>query len=214
MMVMMINTSQLHLLSPVHSVLNQPSGEVGAGEIHSSEIQGVINRMLQMSAGKGKTKEDSRQMVGLAAPQLGIRKRIVMIDMTADGSNQEQRPQIFINPVIVRRSKETGDGREGCWSCGNICGNVERSKDIILKALTREGTVIEHNLAGFVARIAQHEVDHLDGIRFPDRIPTDQPERLHWVEPTQFDAYRNKWENWPILCSRERWAQMKGQRAS
>jgi Polypeptide deformylase len=64
-------------------------------------------------------------------------------------------------------------------------------------------------LSGFTARIAQHETDHLDGIRFPDRIPVDQPDKLHWVEPEQFPDYRLNWATWKQLCPRERWEAMK-----
>jgi len=205
-----IEIPQLHLVEPTDTRLNQPSEDVSPEEIRSAEIQGIINRMLEMSAGKGKTKEDSRQMVGLAAPQLGANKRIVTIDITADGSNKEQRLQVFINPVIAQRSEKMVNGREGCWSCGNICGNVERSQSLTLSGLDRDGNPVKFELTDFVARIAQHETDHLDGIRFPDRIPVDQPERLHWVEPAQFDEYRKNWENWPVKCPRERWEEMKG----
>lgn len=202
-------TPQLHLIEPTDTSLNRRSDTVSDEEIQGSRIQGIIDRMLEMSAGKGKAKEDSRQMVGLAASQLGTNKRVITIDLTADGSNKEQRLQVVINPVITERSGELVDGREGCWSCGNICGNVERFQHVTLEGVNRTGRPVRFELSEFVARIAQHETDHLDGVRFPDRIPVDQPERLHWVEPTQFEEYRQNWQNWPIICPRERWQQMK-----
>jgi peptide deformylase len=145
----------------------------------------------------------------MAAPQVGASKRIITIDITADGSNKEQHLQVFINPKITYRSTETMPGREGCWSCGNVCGNVERAKVVTLEGLERTGKPIKFVLTDFVARIAQHETDHLDGIRFPDRIPTDEPDRLHWVEPAQFEEYRKNWEHWPIKCPRSRWEALK-----
>lgn len=149
-------------------------------------------------------------MVGLAAPQIGYRKCIITIDLTADGSLKEQRIQVCINPHITKRSGETMQGREGCWSCGNICGNVERAQSVTLEALDREGKPIKLELTGFTARIAQHEADHLDGIRFPDRVPEDHPERLHWVRPEEFEAYRTQWQTWPHLCPHETWLSMRG----
>jgi peptide deformylase len=207
----MINNepSKLTLVEPTNPLLNDVAVEVRAEEISSQPIQGIIDRMLELSAGKGQSKEDSRQMVGLAAPQLGANKRIITIDITADGSNKNQQLQVFINPRITYRSKETMPGREGCWSCGNICGNVERAKAVTLEGLDRDGKPITFDLTDFVARIAQHETDHLEGIRFPDRIPVDEPRRLHWVEHADFEEYRQHWEHWPNTCPRELWEALK-----
>lgn len=199
----------LDLVEPTDTRLNQKSKEVKASDITSSRVQGIIDRMLELAAGKGHSKHDSRQMVGLAAPQIGANLRIVTIDTTADGSLKEQHIKVFINPRITRRSDETQPGREGCWSCGNICGNVERAQSVTLEGLDREGKAVKVELTGFVARIAQHETDHLDGIRFPDRIPEDRPEKLHWVKPEEFPDYRLHWATWSHLCPREKWEAMK-----
>lgn len=167
-----------------------------------------------MAAGKGHSAEDTRQMVGLAAPQVGVLKRIVLIDLTADGSLKKQTLQVVINPVITRKSATTIQGREGCWSCGNICGVVERAEAVTVTGLDYTGEPITLDLTGFVARIAQHEVDHLDGIRFPDRIPADQHSRLHWVLPEQFNDYRQNWQHWPTLCPREKWEALKASKVT
>lgn len=206
---MLLKPAELHLLPPTDSLLNQPAEEIKPSEITSSDVQGVIRRMLELSAGKGKSKHDSRQMVGLAAPQIGYQKRIITIDIEADGSLKEQNLQVLINPRITDRSDTAVPGREGCWSCGNVCGNVERNQSVTLEALDRNGKPVRLELTGFTARIAQHETDHLDGIRFPDRIPEDQPERLHWVNPEEFEAYRTQWQTWPHLCPRAIWLAIK-----
>lgn len=190
-------------------ILNCVANKVKPEEINAAQIQGIIAYMLELAAGKGHDPKDSRQMVGLAAPQIGECARVVIIDMTADGSNKSQNLQVIINPKITYRSKETVAGREGCWSCGNICGIVDRAKAVALEGLDKHGNPIKYNLVDFVARIAQHEVDHLDGIRFPDRIPVEQPKRLHLVEAVEFEKYRKDWANWPILCPRERWEAMR-----
>lgn len=197
------------LIDPYSDTLNRVAEEVSQTEIASAYIQGVIDRMFELAAGKGGSESDSRQMVGLAAPQLGVSKRIVTIDLTATGANQTQSLQEFINPKIVHRSGELVVGREACWSTGNICGIVDRSSEVVMVGYDRNGESISRTLVGFVARIAQHETDHLDGIRFPDRIPADQPERLHWVEHARFEDYRNNWASWDILCERKTWDDFK-----
>jgi peptide deformylase len=200
------------LVEPTDPILNKRALKVT--DIDSPAIQNVIDYMIALSAGKGHDKEDTRQMVGLAAPQLGVSKRIITIDRTADGSNKKQTLQVFINPEIVKSSQEMLPGREGCWSCGNICGNVTRAESVVIEGFDRYGKLIHVGLDGFVARIAQHEVDHLNGIRFPDRIPVDEPEHLHWVEVSEFDEYRKKWMEWTKLCSRETWYAMKTNESS
>jgi peptide deformylase len=165
--------------------------------------------MIQLAKGKGHDSQDTRQMVGLAAVQLGVSKRVVAIDLTADGHNKEQNLQVVINPDITYYSDEKVNGREGCWSCGNICGAVMRAKEVTLKGYDQNGIPVNLELTDFVARIAQHEVDHLDGIRFPDRIPENRPEQLHWVEPVQFEDYRQNWMHWSVLCPRKKWDEMK-----
>lgn len=204
-----LSPETLELVMPSDAVLSEAAQEVTTSEITTDFIQGVISRMLELSAGKGHNESDSRQMVGLAAVQLGISKRIVSIDINATGKKQEQNLEIFINPKIIEHSEDKVDGREGCWSCGNVCGNVARYNHITVEALDSNGTPFKRDFEGFVARIAQHEIDHLDGIRFPDRIPIDQPYRLHWVEHDDFERYRNEWQNWQHLCTREQWESVK-----
>ena len=203
------NQATLTLISPTSTILNNAAYEVTYNEINTPYIQSVIDCMIQLAEGKGSDEQDSRQMVGLAALQLGVNKCIIIIDVTADGSKKDQNLTVFINPKITYRSKETLPGREGCWSCGNICGNVERAKSVTLEGLDRHGAPIKAKLTDFVARIAQHETDHLAGIRFPDRIPKNRPEHLHLVKPVEFERYRKEWEHWPNLCPRERWDKMK-----
>ncbi|HMI08950.1 MAG TPA: peptide deformylase [Candidatus Saccharimonadales bacterium] len=199
----------IDLVEPTNQLLNQKANIVLVDDITLPDVQDTIRRMIQLSAGKGHDDEDTRQMVGLAAVQLGINKQIITIDLSADGSNKEQKLQAIINPKITSYSDEKVNGREGCWSCGDICGAVMRSKDVVLEGLDQTGKPITLHLMGFVARIAQHEVDHLHGIRFPDRIPLDQPGRLHLVKPSEFEEYRKNWRDWSVLCPREKWEEMR-----
>lgn len=206
-----ITKTHLDMVDPLvyHELLNSVAGEIPIDNISSPEVQSVIDDMFDIANGKGHDEKDTRQVVGLAAPQVGISKRIVLIDLTASGANQEQNLVAVVNPRISDLSEEKVDGREGCWSCGNVCGNVERAKTVTLTGFDRDGNPVAYELSDFVARIAQHETDHLDGIRFPDRIPHDQPSRLHLVRPEEFEQYRSQWQNWEKLCGRTYWEEFK-----
>jgi peptide deformylase len=104
--------------------------------------------------------------VGLAAPQVGISGRIIVIDP----HNDEIQPFALINPEIMEVSKETEKGEEGCLSIPGLRDLVERSVRVVVRGTTPEGEARELDLSGLPARIIQHEVDHLDGILFFDRL--------------------------------------------
>lgn len=101
--------------------------------------------------------------VGLAAPQVGMLKRIAVIDIGEDN------PIVLINPEII---EESGKAimEEGCLSIPERTGEVIRSKNIKVRSLYREGKQIEFEAEGFEARAIQHEMDHLDGVLFIDKL--------------------------------------------
>ena len=101
--------------------------------------------------------------VGLAAPQVGILKRAVVVDVGEGGPG----PLKLINPEIVERSG-VQNGPEGCLSCPNMWGDVRRSQYVKVKATNPEGEEIIVEGEDFLARALQHEIDHLDGILFID----------------------------------------------
>jgi peptide deformylase len=105
--------------------------------------------------------------VGLAAPQVGRSIRMAVVDVTAG----EKEPFVLINPVITWSSEETEEDEEGCLSIPDIRVKVERPNQVTVTALDASGKeyVIEQ-AEGFFARALQHEIDHLDGIMFVDRI--------------------------------------------
>lgn len=100
--------------------------------------------------------------IGLAAPQIGESKRIIVIQT-------EGGPKICINPEILEKTKEKEIGEEGCLSLPEIYANVKRSKGIRVKFLDENGRECEVKVKGMPARIFQHEIDHLDGVLFLDR---------------------------------------------
>lgn len=104
--------------------------------------------------------------VGLAAPQVGISERLIVID-----PQQDDLPAFaLINPEIVEASKETEKGEEGCLSIPGLRDIVERAMRVVVRGLSPEGEARELDLQGLPARIVQHEVDHLDGVLFFDRV--------------------------------------------
>ena len=118
-------------------------------------VKKMLDRMLEtMYASNG---------VGLAAPQVGILKRAVVVDVGEGGPGTLK----LINPEIVERSG-VQNGPEGCLSCPNMWGEVRRSQYVKVKATNPEGEEIIVEGEDFLARALQHEIDHLDGILFID----------------------------------------------
>lgn len=198
-----------HELEPVlpnNDILNKVAKAIPVEAITNKETQFLVDEMLRIANGTQGDKK-RRTMVGLAAPQVGVSKRVIVVDVASTGMGEAPDLRAYINPVVSKRSKQTEPGREGCFSTGNVCGNVERSSEVTVDAYDRDGNLLSEHWTGFTARIFQHETDHLDGIRFPDRITDDT--KLHWVEPDQFGDYRTQWAEWSELCPRTRWEEIK-----
>ena len=199
-------------LSPTDPILNEESYPVCPCDIACEEIQEIIDTMYEIAYGE--TKDRSKAvMVGLAAPQIGIQKRIILVDLAATGifteETQPPPPKIkeFINPEILWQSDEKEIWREGCYSTGRVCGLVPRSKNVLIRSYDRDGNISTQEFTGYTARIFQHEIDHLDGIRFPDRIDNDDD--LHWVDPHAISQYRISWATWETKYPRKTWDGMK-----
>jgi peptide deformylase len=191
---------------PGSEVLNLIAKELPLADIKSAETQALIDKLFRIAYGR---QGDAQfpTLVGLAAPQIGVSKRVVIIGMNAVGGGEQPELKEFVNPKIIDSSDETEEGREGCFSTSRVCGIVTRAKQVTVMAYDRSGSQFEHTFDGFPARVAQHEIDHLDGIRFPDRITDDA--KLHWVEEAEFGDYRKNWQNWSVNCSRKRWFDIK-----
>jgi peptide deformylase len=116
--------------------------------------------------------------IGLAAPQIGILLRIIVV--SPDG----MKPTALINPKIVKAEGEI-DGEEGCLSIPGLYGDVNRPATVVVEALDRKGRICQFDLEGLKARVIQHEIDHLDGILFIDKV---DPKTLHWLNPERSSA--------------------------
>ena len=114
--------------------------------------------------------------VGLAAPQVGISERVIVVEYAEpeeveEGEEpKEVEPKLYVmvNPEIVKASPETVIGVEGCLSIPMLVGEVERAEEIRIKGFNRHGQPMKLKADGWLARIFQHEIDHLNGVVFTD----------------------------------------------
>ncbi|HVI38256.1 MAG TPA: peptide deformylase [Gaiellales bacterium] len=129
------------------------------------EVQQLAERMLDVM--------ERAHGVGLAAPQLGILRRILVYR-----ASDEDEPKVLINPELVERSDETEVGREGCLSLlgGELQVPVARHLRVLVAGRDASGDAVDMDVEGFEARVIQHEIDHLDGILIFDRAE-DQERR-------------------------------------
>ncbi len=123
-------------------------------------IYKLLNNMMETLM-----KEDG---VGLAAPQIGVSKRVII-------AYQEENDKVIelINPEIITTSGEVIDS-EGCLSVPGRVGKVSRAKDIVVRGQNADGQPIQINASGMFARIIQHEIDHLNGILFIDKLEKEE----------------------------------------
>ncbi len=106
--------------------------------------------------------------IGLAAIQIGILKRLVVIDVSKD--KEKKNPLFLINPIILKKSKETSIYEEGCLSLPGQFAEIERPAECLLSYIDLNGKKKELKANGLLATCIQHEVDHLDGILFIDYL--------------------------------------------
>jgi peptide deformylase len=110
---------------------------------------------------------------GLAAPQVGVGLRVVIFGVTRNPRYPDVEPVPYtelINPVLTDLSDDMEEGWEGCLSVPGLRGVVPRHARLRYRGLAPDGTPIERDVAGFHARVVQHECDHLDGILYPMRV--------------------------------------------
>ena len=131
--------------------------------------------------------------VGLAAPQVGVLQRFFVVELPEDEENDQPRETyILFNPKIV---KDRGEqvGYEGCLSIPGYIGEVSRRQEVTVQGLDERGQSVRLKVEGYLARVFQHEIDHLDGILFTDRLTdpaTFQPVEVGEEEAAELEAAR------------------------
>ncbi len=216
-----LSTDPVQFIPSSDPRLNQNAKKVSKKELKSEQIQELIHGMLVLAgyeADSSQTKKKSR-LVGIAAPQVGVMKQIIIIDAVstrdkapAAVSTRDKAPafEVLINPEIVWISKERNSIPQGCFSVPNqFTGLVERPSAVVIRALNPEGHSIHKRYEGYPAHVVQHEIDHLHGIRFPQRLHNEK--ELHILPKGDADlpSYRKNWKNWPHHASSETWIQFK-----
>jgi peptide deformylase len=106
--------------------------------------------------------------LGLAAPQVGVAQRVIVVDAAREG--EERNPLRIANPEILWRSEETTIANEGCLSLPEHYADVSRPAEIRLRYLDHQNEIREISAKGLLATCIQHEIDHLDGVLFVDHI--------------------------------------------
>ena len=164
-----------------HPVLRERAREVAAEELRSDEVQGLIDDLIETRR--------AAHGAGLAANQVGETLRIAVVELEEGNPRYPYKPPIpltvIVNPVIEPLDDETEQINEGCLSVPDLRGEVPRFVNIRLGHLDREGEEQERIVRGLTAGTFQHELDHLDGTLFVDRV-TDPATFTTWE---QFDRF-------------------------
>lgn len=146
----------LPVLTSPNTELRKPSENLSKERILLPETQEFFESLLHTLAAE-------KNGVGLAAPQVGVHDRVIVV-------HTKEGPTIFVNPKIISEAKQKVESEEGCFSVPGVFGIVERARDVGIRALDRKGNPLRFKSFGFEAIIFQHEIDHLDGILFIDKV--------------------------------------------
>ncbi|MBX6362704.1 MAG: peptide deformylase [Gemmatimonadetes bacterium] len=136
-------------------ILRQRAADV---DVVDDEVRDLVRRMFDaMYAANGQ---------GLAAPQVGIPRRIVVLDLP----HEDTPSYALVNPRVVERAEERARGEEGCLSIPGVTEIVERPARVVVEAVDADGAPLRIEADGELARCLQHEIDHLDGILYIDHL--------------------------------------------
>jgi peptide deformylase len=157
-------------------VLRERADDVSVEELGSPETQGLIDSLIETRRSAGGA--------GLAAPQVGVSKRIAVVEVD-EATRYRYKPlvplTVLVNPVVEPLSEETLLINEGCLSIPDLRGDVQRYIHARVKYLDRNGAECSQVVEGLTAGTFQHEVDHLDGVLFVDRV-TDPRTLSTWEQ--------------------------------
>jgi peptide deformylase len=169
--------SLLDVVQVGHPALREPARELSVDELRAPATQQLIDDLIETMR--------ERAGAGLAATQVAVPLRVAVIEVRPDNPRYPYKPPIpltvIVNPEIEPLSDETVEINEGCLSVPNLRGVVERHVNIRLRYLDRDGQPQEEIKRGLTAGTFQHEVDHLDGILFLDRV-TDPRTFMTWEQ--------------------------------
>lgn len=143
--------------------LRDLSVEITPQEFGNAPLLKLVEKMSKALA-------ECKDGVALAAPQIGVSKRLFVVSPKAFKENEWQHEHlVYINPKIVKRSSKKLEMEEGCLSVRNTYGLIKRYDKVTVEALDEHGVRFSRGGAGLLAEIFQHEIDHLDGVLFIDK---------------------------------------------
>lgn len=135
---------------------------------HADPVEAPGPEFDQLIADMFETMYDAKG-IGLAGPQIGVSQRLIVVDVNDEGG-KALGPVALFNPRVVETGAETDKGEEGCLSIPGVTGVVERPWRVVVEAQDREGKPVRIEADDMLARCLQHEIDHLDGVLFIDRL--------------------------------------------
>jgi peptide deformylase len=141
--------------------------------LQSEEVGEVDDSLQDLIQDMFSAMEEERG-IGLAAPQIGVSKRVVVVSVEDKNFGR----LALINPVIVHLSSDKDVMEEGCLSVPGVNADVERPVEAVVRGTTKNGRLVEISAQGMLARVLQHEIDHLDGVLFIDRLSPKERKRI------------------------------------
>jgi peptide deformylase len=184
--------------------LRQICATITKDQLRTREQQQEIEALLDFVYGvvnkdTASTKRDRSRptTVGLSASQVGIMKQISVVDLSV-GRKGYTDVHVLVNPKIVAHSKAVTEKAEGCVNFSSTWGIPRRWRSVEVSAWDRSGNELLLKLTGWPAILLQHEIDHLNGYLFIDRLP--DPTKAHLVKPEDYEAYRKaKAVDWKVF---------------
>ena len=162
------------LLGLDRSVLRIPAQDLEFDNCPAETLRGIIGSLFLLQFRRGG--------IGLAAPQAGLGLRIAVIN------DSDRQPLALINPAIIDTSQDTDTRPESCLSLPGLEAPIERHTSVRIRNHSLDGAPSELDLSGHIARIVQHEIDHLDGVLLPDRVAAEAALSVVSVEQSEHDA--------------------------
>jgi peptide deformylase len=152
-----------------HDILTRQSNELALGEVNTDKFKRLVSEMFATMYRLGG--------IGLAAPQVGLNARVIVLNPTGKRDYHKSAAMCLINPTFIAlEGSVTLD--EGCLSAPGIYAPVTRPDSIHVKSLLPSGKALTFTTSGLISRIIQHEIDHLDGLMFLDRLDIEAREKI------------------------------------
>ncbi|MDP3941859.1 MAG: peptide deformylase [bacterium] len=184
-------------LDPTDERLRTVCKDISLRELRLKKNQQVIDALLEfVYARNNKGEKHNRKkptIIGLSANQVGVMERICIVDLAVRRNNYSD-VHVLINPHILWKSKTTNLRKEGCVNLPNVWGYVARSQKIDVSYVDRWGNAYTVRAVGWAATLIQHEVDHLNGYLFIDRL--SDPKKALLVRDEDLVAYKKDPKNW------------------